>query len=191
MESSARDPKSSESQPITSASSRPPRKPRQKKQPDSQHPSHPAPDPSSSRRPPARRLSPGESNHPCPSPALHPCPPLILMTSSSSVPKPSGVPRLRSVSCRTWPRSTAISRRALYDESQLSRQPFSLLPASLYLRLPRNTRHERRQRPSHLPPVLPHAPHRVPTSPTRICPISPVSTTDDDVRSSSPKHLPS
>ncbi|KAH0830630.1 hypothetical protein J3R83DRAFT_2085 [Lanmaoa asiatica] len=67
MESSARDPKSSDSQPITSVSSRPARKPRQKKQPDSQHPS---PDASSSRRP---RLSLGESTHSSSrNPAEHP-----------------------------------------------------------------------------------------------------------------------
>ncbi|KAN0077222.1 Fungal specific transcription factor domain containing protein [Tylopilus felleus] len=50
MESSARDPKSSDSQPISSASSRTTRKPRQKKQPDSQ----PTPDSDTSSR---RRLS--------------------------------------------------------------------------------------------------------------------------------------
>ncbi|KAF8559642.1 hypothetical protein OG21DRAFT_1549617 [Imleria badia] len=62
MESSARDPKSSDSQPITSASSRPSRKPRQKKQPDSQ----PTSDPSSSRRP-GRRLSPSGGSNQSPS----------------------------------------------------------------------------------------------------------------------------
>ena len=189
MESSARNPKSSESQPITSAPSRPSRKPRQKKQTDSQ----PTPDASSSRRHPGRRLSPsggGSNNNTRPSPSYHPFTSIHPMTFSPSIPKHCGArPRL-PVCCRTRSHSTAISWRALYDESQLSRQPFSLRPASLYLHLPRNTRHERHQQSCHPRPILPHA-HRVSPSPARIRSISPISAADDDVRPSPPEYVTS
>jgi hypothetical protein len=112
---------------------------------------------------------------------------------SLPIPKHCGaLPRL-PVCCRTRPHSTAIPWRALHDESQLSRQPFSLHPAPLYLHphLPRNTHHERHQRSSRPYPILPHAPQRVPPSPARIRSISPISAADDDVRASPPEYGPS
>lgn len=126
-------------------------------------------------------------------PVRHPLSISIHPMTFSPSPKHCGtLPRL-PVCCRAWSHSTAISWRAIHDESQLSRQPFSLHPAPLYLHLhlPRNTRHERHQQSSHARSILPHAPQRVPPSPARIRSISPISAADDDVRSSPPEYGPS